>query len=208
MVQKRFVANGKIPLLVQIIYRRRKTVGSVCYRNASTTPEGILKPCRQTLKTFRKTNSSVFPVRPGQHIVVKHMVKRNPGNRNTKIPKPRKIRSSQFSRLMLLIKKHFPGTALRRMPVPEPALKCPQLVIWKFSGIFPLKPLKGRLRLEMWLVGKNRFYPWPDLKKRIRPGTPGVGLFQITGESLTSNVFASGVLANIGLLGRNIKRLS
>lgn len=63
-------------LLRKVVHRQAHPVGAMPSRNAAQFEQRLLQPLRQTLEALGKTDRRRFPVRIGQHEVIKQMLER------------------------------------------------------------------------------------------------------------------------------------
>jgi hypothetical protein len=179
MIQQRLVTFRELPPLRQVVDGSTHPIAAVPLGHAAQLSQGVLQTFAQALETLGKTERHRLPVRVGQHQVIDHVVERLSADGHLQAVHAREVRGAQPTRMMHLAEVHFLAWALRRPPVFDAPLQRPQLALVKPPGILLLEPAPERFGLEPRRLGQLLGHFRPNLGKRVRPGAPIPGRFEL-----------------------------
>jgi hypothetical protein len=172
-----------------VMHRQRHAVGAVPFGRCTQFPQSILQSLTQAGEALREAQRRVFPVRMGQHKVVQQVRKRLPLNGDVQVVHVREVRGPQPARFMHLTEIHFLGRPVFGLPPPRPSFHRSPLLLPVLAGVFTLKHLDQRFRLQRWLPLQQLFQTRPHLHERIGTRTPGVRCTALAGQLATVAVF-------------------
>jgi hypothetical protein len=182
MTQQRLIPRRVLLGVPIVMHGQRHAVGAMPLRRSTQFPHGVLPAFAQTGKALGEAQRHVFPVRVGQHEVVKHMGKRLTLNGHAQLVHVGEIRRAQPARFMHLAEEHFLGRTMRGLPLPDAPFHRPSLLLPVLARVLALQPLHQSLGLQPRLALQQLLERRPDVDERIRPGPPCVRRRGFAGE--------------------------
>lgn len=165
------IPTRELLLLRKVVHRQAHPVGAMASRNAAQFEQRLLQPLRQALKALGKTDGRRFPIRIGQHEMIKQMIERLTTYCHSQAIARGEVRRRQPTRMMDLREEHLLRLAMLRLPLLHPPLQRPQLPRRKLSLPLPKQPFEQRLRLKPRILFQlpAHILPYPFKRVRMRP---------------------------------------
>jgi hypothetical protein len=197
VVQEILVSLAKLPLVGEVVHRRRETVAAVPSRNSPQLPQGVLQTLAQRLEGLRRAQRDRFPVRVRQGEMKRQVRQRLAGDGHPQRIHVREIGGRQVAGVVDLSEHHRLVRPLRGPPGADLPLEGSPLAVGELPPLLALEPAKQRDRLQAGLLLEPLFNPGPDLLERIEPGPPVARSRPLRGQLLCLSVLACGLLIHV-----------
>jgi hypothetical protein len=202
-VQKGAVTRLEFPLHRQIVDRCGQTIAPMPPRHAAQLPQRVLQSVRQGLERLRGTQRHRFPVRVGQHEVIRQLLEPLAGNGDSQGTQLGEVGSGQVPGMMHLAEHHLPGGTEGHSPVVHTPFQRPTMTVGKLPRMPLFEPVEKRLRLQGRLVLKQRFHLRPHLGERILPRPIRPRLLERAGQPPRLAILPCRLLVHTRPPGRN-----
>ena len=199
VLQEVLIPLTKLPVVRQIVYRRRKTVAAVPPGDSPQVPERILQALAQGLERLRRAHRDRFPVRVRQRKVIHQVGKRLAADRHPQAVHVREVRRRQVSGVVDLSEHHRLVRSLRGSPTADPTLERSPLAVGEPPLMLVLKPAKQRDRSQRGFPLEPLLDQGPHLLKRIEPGPPLPRSHSFRGQLPYLSILACGLLVHARL---------